>query len=152
MNPPLRTKADREALVAGLADGTIDCIATDHAPHAAHEKAVEFELAPFGTTGLETALPLVITNLVAPGILGWSDVVRLMSEGPRRALGLPAMRLEPGMLADLTIINPEVEIEITADYFESRSGNSAFLGRHLTGCAESVLVGGYFAMQDGKVI
>ena len=78
MNPPLRSARDREALVAGLLDGTVDAIATDHAPHAAHEKALEFELAPFGTTGLETALPLVITNLVELDVLGWADIVRLM--------------------------------------------------------------------------
>ena len=83
MNPPLRTEADRSALVAGLVDGTVDCIATDHAPHAPHEKALEFELAPFGTTGLETALPLVITNLIARGLLDWADLVRLMAHGPR---------------------------------------------------------------------
>ena len=87
MNPPLRTAADREALVAGLLDGTVDCIATDHAPHAPHEKALEFEIAPFGTTGLETALPLVITNLVSHDVLGWPDVVQLMAHGPRAALG-----------------------------------------------------------------
>lgn len=152
MNPPLRTRADREALVAGLLDGTVDCIATDHAPHAPHEKTLEFELAPFGTTGIETALPLVFTNLVKPGILGWGDVVRLMSEGPRKALGLPPMRFEVGMFADMTIINPELEIEVTEDFFESRSKNSAFLGKRMTGGAESVLIGGYFAMQDGEVV
>ncbi|MGV8082524.1 MAG: dihydroorotase [Coriobacteriia bacterium] len=152
MNPPLRTAADREALVAGLLDGTVDCIATDHAPHAPHEKALEFELAPFGTTGLETALPLVITNLVQPDILGWADVVRLMAEGPRRLLGLPEVRFEAGFLADITIVNPELEVYVTPDYFESRSGNSAFLDTRLRGGAESVLVGGYFALQDGKVV
>jgi dihydroorotase len=76
MNPPLRTAADREALIRGLLDGTIDAIATDHAPHATHEKALEFELAPYGTTGLETALSLVVTNLISRDDFGWSDLVR----------------------------------------------------------------------------
>ncbi|NTW27771.1 MAG: dihydroorotase [Coriobacteriia bacterium] len=152
MNPPLRTAADREALVAGLLDGTVDCIATDHAPHAAHEKALEFELAPFGTTGLETALPLVITNLVAPGFLSWSDVVRLMAHGPRKALGLPEATLAPGEVADITIIDPEASVEVTPEFFESKSGNSAFLGAKLTGKATGVLIQGYFSLEDGKVV
>jgi len=152
MNPPLRTAADREALVAGLVDGTVDCIATDHAPHAEHEKALEFELAPFGTTGLETALPLVITNLVAREVLSWGDVVRLMAHGPRSALGLPPVRLAAGAIADITIIDPEARVEVTRSFFESKSGNSAFLGATLLGKASEVLVEGRFALRHGKVV
>ncbi len=152
MNPPLRTPADREALVAGLLDGTVDAIATDHAPHAPHEKALEFELAPFGTTGLETALPLVVTNLVTPGVLGWADLVRVMAIGPRAALGLPEMRLEPGAVADLTVIDPEARVEVSPALFESRSANSAFLGMQLLGRASEVLVEGRFALRNGKVV
>lgn len=152
MNPPLRSAADREALVAGLLDGTIDCIATDHAPHAAHEKALEFELAPFGTTGLETALSLVVTHLVAREVLGWTEVVNLMAHGPRAAIGLPPVTLEAGGLADITIIDPEARVEITPAFFESKSANSAFLGTTLLGKASEVLIGGQFALRNGKVV
>jgi dihydroorotase len=152
MNPPLRRAGDREALIAGLTDGTVDAIATDHAPHAPHEKALEFELAPFGTTGLETALPLVITNLVAKEVLSWSDVVRLMSQGPRAALKLPAVSLAEGSVADITIIDPEARVEVSAAFFESKSANSAFLGAKLFGKATEVLVGGRFALRNGKVV
>ena len=152
MNPPLRTAADREALLAGLVDGTVDAIATDHAPHAAHEKALEFELAPFGTTGLETALPLVITNLVAKDVIGWGDVVRLMSQGPRAALRLPSITLSAGSVADITIIDPEARVEVAPAFFESKSNNSAFAGAKLFGKATEVLVGGRFALRNGKVV
>ena len=152
MNPPLRTEADRLALVAGLVDGTVDCIATDHAPHAPHEKALEFELAPFGTTGLETALPLVITNLIARGLIDWADLVRLMAHGPRGALGLPPVSLEAGAVADITIIDPEARTEVTPTFFQSRSANSAFLGATLLGKASEVLVEGQFALRNGKVV
>jgi dihydroorotase len=152
MNPPLRTAKDREALIEGLLDGTVDCIATDHAPHAPHEKELEFELAPFGTTGLETALSLVNTHLVATNRLGWAEVANVMSHNPRRALGLPDVRIEPGAVADLTIVDPEARVEVTAEWFASKSRNSAFLGQKLLGKASEVLVGGYFALKNGKVV
>ncbi|MGB4592700.1 MAG: dihydroorotase [Coriobacteriia bacterium] len=152
MNPPLRTAEDRAALVEGLIDGTIDAIATDHAPHAPHEKELEFELAPFGTTGIETALPLVSTHLVATAKLTWADVARVMCHGPRAAFGLPAVRLEAGQIADITIVDPEARVEVTADWFASKSRNSAFLGHKLLGRASEVLVGGYFALKGGKVV
>jgi dihydroorotase len=153
MNPPLRTREDAAALLAGLLDGTIDAIATDHAPHAAHEKELEFELAPFGTTGLETALPLVVTHLVQPGKATWGDLVRWMCHGPRSCLPLlPAMRLESGMPGDITIVDPEARVTVTAEWFESRSANSAFLDARLLGKASEVLVGGYFALRHGKVV
>lgn len=152
MNPPLRTAADREALVSGLLDGTIDCIATDHAPHAPHEKDLEFELAPFGSTGLETALSLVITHLVEPGDLDWAGLVRVMAHGPRLALGLPAVHLEPGAIADITVIDPEARVEVHADRFESNSRNSAFLGHNLLGKASETIVGGRIALRNGKVV
>jgi len=152
MNPPLRTAEDREALVSGLADGTIDCIATDHAPHAPHEKALEFELAPFGTTGLETALSLVITNLVSREVLSWGDVVRVMAHGPREVVGLEPVRLEVGAVADITVIDPEARVEVSDSFFESKSANSAFLGATLLGKASDVLVDGRFALRLGKVV
>lgn len=152
MNPPLRTATDREALVAGLLDGTIDCIATDHAPHAAHEKALEFELAPFGTTGLETALPLVVTNLVQPGLMDWPALVVVMAVAPRAALGLPPVRFEAGAVADITVIDPEAKVEVSPEWFESNSANSAFVGGKLLGKATEVLVEGRFALRNGKVV
>ncbi len=152
MNPPLRTAEDRAALVGGLLDGTVDCIATDHAPHAAHEKELEFELAPFGTTGLETALSLVNTHLVATEKLSWADIARLMCHGPRAALGLPAVSLAAGQVADITVVDPEARVEVTREWFVSKSRNSAFLGSKLLGKASEVLVGGYFALKNGKVV
>ena len=153
MNPPLRTREDREALVAGLADGTVDCIATDHAPHAAHEKLLEFELAPFGTTGLETALSLINTHLVAREVLTWSDVARLLCTGPRKALPLlPQVGLVSGSTADITVFDPEAKVEVTREWFASRSVNSAFLGDRLLGKACEVLVEGRLALRNGKVV
>ena len=152
MNPPLRTAEDAAALLAGLLDGTVDCIATDHAPHAAHEKALEFELAPFGTTGLETALALVATRIVAAGAADWSQVADWMAHGPRAVLGLPEVRIEAGGVADLTIVDPAKEWVVASDGFVSKSRNSAFLGAKLAGRARDVLIGGYFALQDGKVV
>jgi len=152
MNPPLRTAEDAAALLAGLLDGTVDCIATDHAPHAAHEKALEFELAPFGTTGLETALALVATRIVAAGAADWSQVADWMAHGPRAVLGLPEVRIEAAGVADLTIVDPAKEWVVASDGFVSKSRNSAFLGAKLAGRARDVLIGGYFALQDGKVV
>lgn len=152
MNPPLRTPEDRAALVQGLIDGTVDCIATDHAPHAEHEKAVEFELAPFGTTGLETALPLVMTELVLPGLLGYADLVRLMADGPRRVLGLEPVTLEKGSAADLTVVDPEAKETVTVEWFQSKAHNSAFLGRHLRGFASEVYVDGEAVMVGGEMV
>lgn len=152
MNPPLRTTADREALVEGLIDGTVDCIATDHAPHAVHEKELEFELAPNGTTGLETALSLVNTHLIATGVLDWAAVTRLMCHNPRAAANLPEMRLEAGFPADITIVDPEARVEVTTEWFVSKSRNSAFLGQSLLGRASDVLVGGQWVVRKGKVV
>ena len=153
MNPPLRTADDREALVAALADGTVDCIATDHAPHAAHEKELEFELAPFGTAGLETALALVNMNLVAKELTDWSGVVRLMCHGPRAAFPmLPEVRLAPEMVADVTVFDPEARVDVTREWFESRSSNSAFIGNKLRGKASEVLVGGRIVLRNGRVV
>lgn len=152
MNPPLRTAADREALIEAVCDGTVDCIATDHAPHALHEKELEFELAPFGTTGLETALSLVNTHLVSTEKLDWAAVARLMAHGPRAALGLPNVTLAAGSVADITIVDPEAKVEVTREWLVGTSKNSAFLGARLLGKASDVLIGGYFALRNGKVV
>jgi dihydroorotase len=152
MNPPLRTAADAQALRQGLVDGSIDCVATDHAPHALHEKSLEFELAPFGTTGLETALGLLLTELVAPGKLTLAQLVERLADAPRRVLGLAAVHLSVGSVADLTVIDPDAEWTVTADDFASKARNSAFIGRQLKGRASDVFVGGYASLRDGKVV
>ena len=152
MNPPLRTEADREALVEGVVDGTVDCIASDHAPHAAHEKQLEFELAPFGTIGLQTALGLVNTHLVATGRITWDRLVELMCHGPRRCLALPEAHLAIGAVADLTIVDPEARVDVSPEWLASSSKNSAFLGNRLLGKATEVLVDGRFVLRGGKVV
>ncbi len=135
-----------------LADGTIDCIATDHAPHAPHEKDLEFEIAPFGTTGLETALSLVVTHLVEPGHFAWADVARVMAVGPRASLKLPEVRLAEEGIADITVVDPEARVEVAPDWFLSKSRNSAFLGHKLLGKASEVVVAGKLVSRNGKVV
>ena len=152
VNPPLRTRDDNAGLIAGIVDGTVDCIATDHAPHALHEKAREFELAPFGMTGLETAVGLVIANLVKPGIISWQRMVELMSINPRRILHIDRIAIEAGACADLTVIDPDIEWTVSADDFESKSDNSGFIGWKLVGKATDVFVGGVPTMRNGKVV
>lgn len=152
MNPPLRTRADMQALQEAVCDGRVDCIASDHAPHAAHEKMLEFELAPFGTIGLQTTLPLLLTGLVASGRLTYAHLVELMAIHPREILGLEQVTLAEGSIADLTVIDPEAEFIVTDDCFESRSSNSAFIGAHLRGRAYDVFVEGKETLRSGKVV
>ena len=151
MNPPLRTAADAAALREGILDGSIDCIVTDHAPHAPHEKDCEWEIAFFGIVGLETSLPLMLTNLVLPGTMSWSRLVEVMAVNPRRCLRLPEIRIEEGCTADLTLIDPTAEVTVTEDWLQSRSKNSAWLGKTLTGCATEVFVAGRHTLTDGVV-
>ena len=150
MNPPLRTAADAAALREGILDGSIDCIVTDHAPHAPHEKDCEWEIAFFGIVGLETSLPLMLTNLVLPGTMSWSRLVEVMAVNPRRCLRLPEIRIEAGSTADLTLIDPAAEVTVTEDWLQSRSKNSAWLGTTLTGCATDVFVAGRRTLTDGE--
>ena len=135
----------------GLLDGTIDCIVTDHAPHAAYEKAREFELAPFGMIGLETSLALMITHLVAPGKLSWSQLVSLMAVNPRAILRLDPVRIAPQSCASLTLIDPNASWDVTEQEFESKSSNSAFLGAHLQGRACDVFIDGKHMLIDGAL-
>jgi dihydroorotase len=132
MNPPLRTEDDRQALIAGLKDGTIDCIATDHAPHAPDEKDVPFEQAPMGTTGLETAFAAVYTDLVEPGTLPLALVVEKLTSGGG-LLGLDVPRIEPGAPANLTLVDLQRSWEVGEGGYESRSANCCFAGRRLRG-------------------
>ncbi len=152
VNPPLRTRADCEALVEGIEDGTVDCIVTDHAPHADFEKDEEFERAPFGMTGLETSVGLVVTNLVNTGIISWQDMVRLMAVNPRQIVRAERVALEAGSVADLTIVDPEAAWTVDERDFESKSRNSGFVGAALKGRATDVYVGGIATMEDGKVV
>ena len=151
MNPPLRKASDAAALVEGIIDGSIDCVVTDHAPHAKHEKDCEWEIAFFGTIGLETSLPLMITNLVDTGKMSWDRLVEVMAVNPRRLLRCNPVKIEVGSQADLTLIDPKREIDVTEDYFESKSKNSAFLGQHLAGVATDVLMAGKRTLIDGVV-
>ncbi len=142
MKPPLRSEADREAVLAALKDGTIDAIATDHAPHNIIEKEVEFDQAAFGVTGLETAVSLALDRLVKPRVIDMTRLVSLFSVNPARILNLGKGRLAPGDDADITVLDLKRETEIRADRFLSRSRNSPFLGWKLQGAAVMTLVGG----------
>lgn len=152
VNPPLRTAEDCNALIDGVIDGTIDAIVTDHAPHTHYDKDCEFELASFGMIGLETALSLIITNLVNPGHLTWERAVELMSANPRAILRVERVALEAGSTADLTVIDPEVAWTVDAAGFCSKAANSAFIGTELTGRATDAYVGGYATMEEGKIV
>lgn len=152
VNPPLRTKADCEALIEGVKDGTIDCIVTDHAPHAPWEKECEFEVAMFGMTGLETALGLVLTHLVAPGIIDWNRLVELMATRPREILRVEKVALEPGSVADLTVIDPAVAWTVDTHDMYSKARNSAFIGKDLQGRAVETYVEGYATMEECEIV
>ena len=143
---------DAAALVEGVKDGTVDAIVTDHAPHNDFEKNAEFELAPFGMIGLETSLALVITNLVAPGIISWERAVELMAAKPREILRVERVALEPGATADLTVIDPDAAWTVDAADFLSKAVNSGFIGVELTGRATDVYVGGYATLEDGAIV
>ncbi len=133
MNPPLRSGDDRTALIAGLKDGTIGCIATDHAPHARHEKEVPFEAAPFGVTGLETAFAALYTGLVEPGLLPLETLLERMSAGPARVYGLEPPRIAVGAPANLVLLDTAATWKVEEDRFRSRSANSWALGQTLKG-------------------
>ena len=147
MNPPLRTRQDTAAIIAGLADGTIDAVASDHAPHAAEKKLREIDQAPFGIVGLETSLGLVVTNLIEPGHIDWPTAIRLMSLGPARILGLNKGTLAIGADADITIIDPEARWTVDPREFRSKSRNTAFAGMELIGRAAATIVGGRVKFQ-----
>jgi dihydroorotase len=142
MSPPLRTAADVEAIIAGIADGTIDCIATDHAPHAREKKMLELDRAPFGILGLETAIGLSVMRLIVPGHLGWPRLVEAMSTLPARILGLDRGTLRTGSPADVTIIDPDRTWKVDVKSFRSKSINSPFHGWTLRGRAVATIVGG----------
>jgi len=142
MNPPLRSKRDTEALLEGLIDGTIDCIATDHAPHAVSEKEGEFDRAAFGIVGLETAVSLLMDRLVRPGALPLATLVARLSRDPARLLGLPGGNLAAGAPADLTLLDPDASWTVDPSKFVSRSRNTPFGGWTVTGRPWKTIVGG----------
>lgn len=142
MNPPLRSADDRRALLEAVRDGTICAIATDHAPHARHEKEVPFEEAPFGVTGLETAFAALYTHLVEPGLLPLATLLERMSAGPARIYGLEAPRIEPGAQANLVLIDTGATWRVTEEGFRSRSANSWLLGQDLRGAVRMTVAAG----------
>ncbi len=142
MSPPLRSQQDIDTCIAGLVDGTIDCIVTDHAPHAQEKKMRELDQAPFGIVGLETSLGLVITKLIEPGYLDWPTALAKMTINPARILGIEKGTLAVGADADVTIIDPDVRWTVNPEKFHSKSLNTPFSGWQLRGRADTVIVGG----------
>ena len=152
MNPPLRTRKDVDAVKQGLADGTIDCIASDHAPHTGYEKEQEFNFAPFGIIGLETLVPLVMAQLVTPGVLSLPEAIRKMTVHPARILGIDKGTLSVGEDADVTLIDPELELTYSRDKVVSKSHNSPFFGWMMKGWPVATIVAGQIVMQDRKLL
>lgn len=145
VNPPLRTKKDVEAIKKGLKDGTIDSIATDHAPHSVEEKEVEFDFAPFGMVGLETALGLVVTELINKKVLSWPQAIAKLTTNPSKILNLKGGRIKRDFPADLTIIDPKASWIVDPAKFQSKSKNSPFGGKRLWGKVCYTIV-------DGKIV
>ena len=145
MNPPLRAEDDRHALLDGLREGTIACVATDHAPHSREEKDVPFEEAPFGVTGLETSFASLYTHLVLPGLVSLETLLERMSNGPARVFGLDEPRIEVGVRANLAVLDLDAEWQVTEDGFRSLSANSWLLGRTMRGRVVETVA-------DGRVV
>ncbi|OGW49125.1 MAG: dihydroorotase [Nitrospirae bacterium RBG_19FT_COMBO_42_15] len=150
VNPPLRTKEDVKAIKEGLKDGTIDIIASDHAPHAVHEKEIEFDYASFGMIGLETSLPLIL-NLVREGVLTLKDAIAKATINPARLLKLKKGTLSEGADADITIIDPESEWVVDVNNLKSKSKNTAFAGMKMKGRAVMTIVGGKIVYETGDI-
>ncbi len=150
VNPPLRSREDVDAVREGLADGTIDAIASDHAPHSLEEKQVEFDAAPPGMIGVETLLPVTLTHLVRPGFVTLERAVELMTADPANILGIRAGSLEVGAPADVVAFDPGVEWTPEKEWFRSRSKNSPFIGRVLSGRAVLTMVRGEVVFEDER--
>jgi dihydroorotase len=151
MNPPLRETADRDAMLQGIADGSVDVIATDHAPHHYDEKHVEFDRAPFGITGLETCVPLCLDRLVHPRHVTLGRLVELLSVNPARILRLPGGSITEGAAADLTILAPELTVKVDARAMKSKSKNTPFDGWELRGGVAATIVGGRTVYRNAAV-
>src|SRR5215813_13991863 len=150
MAPPLRPQSDLEAVIEGLRDGTIDAIATDHAPHHANEKMLEFDQAPNGIIGLETAVSLTLDRLVHRGVISLGRMVELLSTNPARIFKLDRGTLKVGAIADVTIFDPNKTIKIDASKFQSKSRNTPFGGWELKGAPVATILGGRVVWRDGK--
>jgi dihydroorotase len=150
MNPPLRSEGDREAVIAGLRDGTIDCIATDHAPHTVDDKKVEYDQAANGIVGLETAVALCLDRLVGAGLVELPHLVALLSTNPARVLGLPGGTLAPGSPADVTVLDLGRKRQVDPARFESKSRNTPFGGWILKGWPAMTIVAGRVAWKDAR--
>jgi dihydroorotase len=150
MNPPLREAKDRDAMIAGLKDGSIDVIATDHAPHHYDEKNVEYDRAPFGIVGLETAVPLALDRLVHSGYIGYARLVELMSTNPARILRIPGGTLEAGAPADITILAPDAHVTVDRAKLRSKSKNTPFHGWTLRGAVAATIVAGRVVYTNGE--
>ncbi len=150
MSPPLRTTADIDGIIEGLIDGTIDCIATDHAPHAIEKKMLEIDRAPFGILGLETAVGLSVTRLVEPGRIGWPRLIEAMSTLPAKILGINRGTLRAGAPADITLIDPALTWRVDTHAFASKSVNSPFHGWTLQGRAVATIVAGRVKYRLGR--
>ena len=148
VNPPLRTRDDVEAVIEGLIDGTIDCIASDHAPHRSEDKDCEFDHAPSGMIGLETTVGLIKTYLIDKGYLSWADAIRKLTINPARIFKLEGGTLKAGSPADITIIDPDKKWTVKADNFQSQSKNSGFIGLKLSGKVVTTILGGRIVYQD----
>jgi len=151
VNPPLRSKADVEALKNALADGTVDAIATDHAPHHVDDKWVEFDYAENGISGLETSVSLILDKLVRPGVISYLRMAELMSLNPAKILGVEGGTLREGAPADITILDPDFEHSVNPRQFLSKGKNTPFEGWRLTGAAWATIVGGEVRMKDRKL-
>jgi dihydroorotase len=152
MNPPLRTWSDVEAVIGGLRDGTIEVLATDHAPHAAEKKMRELDQAPFGIVGLETLVPISVLGLIEPGHLTWPEMIRKLTINPAQLLGIPKGTLQPGADADVTLIDPETRWTIDPSKFHSKSRNTPYAGWEVRGRAHTVIVGGEVRYTLGGIL
>jgi dihydroorotase len=152
MNPPLRTKADVDAVIGGLRDGTIDLLATDHAPHAPEKKLRELDQAPFGIVGLETLIPITVLGLIEPGHLTWPEAIRKLTLEPARLLGIPKGTLRPGADADVTIIDPSTPWTVDPSAFYSKSRNTPYGGWEVRGRAHTVIVSGEVRHTLGGIV
>jgi dihydroorotase len=152
MNPPLRSKADREACLQGVQDGTIDCIVSDHAPHGPQDKEHEFQDVPFGIIGLETSLALAIRALIEPKIIDWPQLIRAMSTRPAELLGVSGGTLKVGAPADVTVIDPQREWTVDPERMRSKARNTPFGGWKLRGAAVATLVDGHFRLRNDELL
>jgi dihydroorotase len=152
MNPPLRTWSDVEAVIGGLKDGTIEILATDHAPHSPEKKMRELDQAPFGIIGLETLIPLTVTGLIEPGHLSWPEAIRKLTINPARLIDIPKGTLRAGVDADVTIIDPETRWKVDPSKFVSKSRNTPYGGWEVRGRAHTVIVAGEVRHSLGGII